>query len=298
MDYHRVSPGQAPQLAVSPSPSANARPSVAYSMVSDLSATQTEEQVRGETEESSNQHLQDVRSSKIGPTVVEKTASRSTTLSMPPSLNYRNMYLVPPIIAISLTLIGTGVALGHHFFLNSLNNELALHQESTNRYSLVLAFLVKASLTAAMVIAYSQFLWLNLQRNRSGLSVAALDKLFSAPESPLIIFSPKSWRDGLLPLLLAVPVWLMPVTSIVSPTALTVGKLVNTTTILNCQVPTVDMQGEVQRELVGDYKPVAAGDSLSQYEYEGYYLGPGGGAMRMVNPVASNGKLTSWDSRK
>lgn len=61
--------------------------------------------------------------------------------------------------AITFFLAGVGTCAGHHMFLTSVNLHAAENQVCIGRYSLALAFLAKAALSAACAVAFSQQMW-------------------------------------------------------------------------------------------------------------------------------------------
>ncbi|KAF4634175.1 hypothetical protein G7Y89_g3935 [Cudoniella acicularis] len=194
-----------------------------------------------------------------------------------------------PAIAICLFLVGVAMAIGHHEFLYNLNNQPVNGQVWINRGSFAMAFIVKTGLAGSIGFAFEQRLWHTLEQVPKGVSVSALDSLFSAVESPLIFLSGDAWRSALIPVLMIVPLWFIPLTALVSPTALTVGTLNQITTDINCQVPFVNMSLENDVLSTGDY--------LSNTQAEGgYYVGPSVDAQRLVNTAAQSGEQIGWPS--
>jgi hypothetical protein len=126
---------------------------------------------------------------------------------------------------IAFFIIGLGMAIGHHRFLSSPHNKTVSNQAWNNRYSLAMAFIVKSCFAAAILLAYAQRLWYTLQRCERGISIKAIDARFSAQETLLGFFTSDLWRSAFLATLMAIVIWLMPLSAVISPTALSVGSL-------------------------------------------------------------------------
>ncbi|KAK5209157.1 hypothetical protein LTR47_004868 [Exophiala xenobiotica] len=101
----------------------------------------------------------------------------------------RKIYWLIPTMTMGLFLLGLGMAIGHHFFLQSLHNKTVSNQVWINRYSLAMAFVVKFSFAAAISTAYVQRLWYSLQHTKHGVTVQAIDALFTVQESLIKLFT-------------------------------------------------------------------------------------------------------------
>lgn len=201
----------------------------------------------------------------------------------------RNVHWVTPTTAIAFFLVAVGMALGHHFFLKSLNDKPVSNQVWINRYSLAKAFVVKFSVTAAISLAYVQRLWFTLQRTEGGVTVRAIDALFNAQESYLSLFVLDFWRSAFLAALVAVVVWLMPLIALVSPTALSVGFLTQSSMIPNCAVPTLDMTDQ-------NWQNHGTSLALSTVSYTGVTYTPSMTARRIVAATCQGGQQLGWSS--
>lgn len=211
----------------------------------------------------------------------------------PPSRNdlitNPKIYWVTPSTGIGLFLLGLGAAIGHHFFLHSLNDTKVNDQVWINRLSLALAFVVKASLAAAVAIAYAQKLWYSLYRVPNGVSVNGIDALFTVLESPLQFGVWDMWRSAPIAAIMALVIWLLPLTALVSPTALTVGVLTNITTNTNCSVPTINMSNQ----------PITTSSTtlaLSTADHTGNAFLPSMVSQRLVGLTLRNGRQNDWSS--
>lgn len=93
---------------------------------------------------------------------------------------------------IGLFVVGIALALGHHFYYQSLNGTLVTsdtRQEWAIRIGTAFAFLTHSSLVASAGTAYAQRLWVTVKRKQFRLE--ALDNIFSLQSSP---FSFLSWE--------------------------------------------------------------------------------------------------------
>jgi hypothetical protein len=196
------------------------------------------------------------------------------------------------VIAICMFLFGVAFAIGYYAFLHSLNNKLVHNQVWIGRYSLAMAFIVKTSLGGVVAFAFAQKLWQTLQQVPRGVSVSALNSVFSAVESPLVLLSWDAWRFAFIPVLMIVPLWLRPFTTLVAPTALSQGILEIGTIHANCQVPLLDMNLESNSNL----ENVVNGAPLSTFTQEGGYQYPSIISKRLVNSVAVTGQKLGWPS--
>lgn len=253
--------------------------------VSDDVTTPTQHGVPRQTLSREKESAYSSVSSDPPPDQKSNPSSNSKTYQTPGKIYWR-----PLTIAICLYLVGITMAIGHHEFLQSLNNKQVHDQVWINRGSLIMAFVVKTGLAGAIGFAFVQTLWHTLQRVPRGVSLSALDSLFSAVESPLVFLSWDAWRSALLPMLMIVPLWLMPVISIVSPTSLTIGALNQSTADTNCVVPFLNMS------LENDVTSENSGDLLSVFTAENGYGGTSFGAQRLVNTVAQTGQQIGWSS--
>jgi hypothetical protein len=218
--------------------------------------------------------------------------SANIALSKPPrghSAATKKIYWVTPATAIALFLVGLGSCIGHHLFLKNLNDKVVENQVWINRYSLALAFLVKASLAAAISVAFSQKLWYSLNRTSGGVSVTAIDALFTVLESPLQFSALDMWSSAPIATAMALAIWLIPLSALISPTALTVGLVVQNSTNKDCLVPTLNMNNQTANILTNSL-------SLSTVDHTGNVFTSSMEAQRLVGLTAQNGRQSGWSS--
>lgn len=107
-----------------------------------------------------------------------------------------------------LFTLGVGASIGHHFYYQSLHGTIASSENSQEwaiRIGTGLAFVVKASLAAAIGVAYTQRLWLTLRRK--SFTMAATDDLFQLTFNPLSFFGSEVWAHASLLCLMAASMW-------------------------------------------------------------------------------------------
>lgn len=136
-----------------------------------------------------------------GHTLSPKKHGWTTQLALPPQFWHRSwtMYL--------FCVAGIGFAIGHHSFYLSLEGSIVHGDDQLLmlRYGTALAFAAKASLAAAMVSAFREQAWATV-RSRF-LTVATLDKVFSAPQTPLSLLSLEFLRKAKVAAVLATFGW-------------------------------------------------------------------------------------------
>lgn len=124
----------------------------------------------------------------------------------------------PAFMVLSL-FTGILLAIGHHLFYSSLDGtqvhsgvyRIAGTNVSPQQYNIAVgttfAFLVKASLTLAVSIAYTQAFWRAAKASEKGRQLSTLDTLYSALDNALAFFQVHIWIKFPLLLLIAIIVW-------------------------------------------------------------------------------------------
>ncbi|KAH6892424.1 hypothetical protein B0T10DRAFT_483755 [Thelonectria olida] len=115
---------------------------------------------------------------------------------------------------------GIMFAIGHHLFYAGLDGQLARDQMRKRRYGTALAFLAKASLVTAVILAFRQRAWMMVRRKI--LSLGAVDSLFAAAEDLSALFNWEALRRAKLAMLLAAYIWCTPLIIILTSETLTV----------------------------------------------------------------------------
>ncbi|OLN92252.1 hypothetical protein CCHL11_01315 [Colletotrichum chlorophyti] len=117
-------------------------------------------------------------------------------------------------------LLGIVCAVGHHVFYHSLDGQAAEDQVRMLRYGTILAFAAKASLGAAVILAFQQRVWTSVSSRF--MSVATLDSLFAATENFVALFNRDLLKSAKAAAALAFFVWLSPLVVILTANTLLV----------------------------------------------------------------------------
>jgi hypothetical protein len=113
-----------------------------------------------------------------------------------------------PSYVLLLTVSAIALALGHHFYYKSLNGTpagSATRQQWSITFGSSFAYLVVHFLGAAIVAAYSQYIW-SIVRKR-GYTLEALDNLFAMTSDPRAFFNWEVLKHGRFAVLLALMTW-------------------------------------------------------------------------------------------
>jgi hypothetical protein len=120
-----------------------------------------------------------------------------------------------PVAMVLLFLFGVLVAVGHHLFYlqftpryrsNDLRRDSGyLSQIWIIRYGTAFAFLAKTLLAGSVVIAYKQYMWINLRHKDNTLYT--IDAIFAATYDPLALLSPSMFLKAKIPSLMALLAW-------------------------------------------------------------------------------------------
>lgn len=221
-------------------------------------------------------------------TPLSATSPSNALLPKPRRAAIADIHWLIPISAVLCFTIGVALAIGHYAYLRALDEETVSNQVWIGRYSLAMAFLVRAFLSAAITTAFTQRVWHSLQRSKNGMSMFGIDALFSADYSPIHLVSWDMWRHALIPALMATSIWLMPLIQVLAPTALTFGTSQNIQEDAHCLVPTLNIT----------HLPEVDQGSLSLFDinYEGLSFLPSTTARYLVDLTAQGGRQVGWDS--
>lgn len=220
-------------------------------------------------------------------TPVSATRSDAPLLEKSTAKTTARIYWLIPTAAILLFLLGFMVAVCHYLYLQLLNKHVINNQVWIYRYSLAMAFIVKACLVAAISLAFTQKIWHTLQGTRRGISISGIDALFAVDASPLMLCSWEMWRTACVPAIMALFIWLMPLITLVSPTALTVGSSLRSSNNHSCLVPTLNLT---------DLPKVSPLLSLFDIDYEGIQFETSFTARNIIDQTSQNGRQIVWSS--
>ncbi|KAF2831478.1 hypothetical protein CC86DRAFT_452521 [Ophiobolus disseminans] len=134
-----------------------------------------------------------------------------------------------PLSMLALFLSGVLVSVGHHIFYLRLNGSAVrdpnegsqyLSQIWIIRYGTAFAFLAKALLASAVVVAYKQHMWINLRMEAN--TISTIDAMFAATYDILAFLSPNLLLRAKILALMALITWFLPLAALVTPSTLTV----------------------------------------------------------------------------
>lgn len=149
------------------------------------------------------------------------TEGRVPKPKFPGAKSYATMFM--------LLLAATGTAVGQHLYYDYLNgrgvNNLPVPQSWIIRVGTAFAFLFKTCLVMAVGVSFCQVFWYLIRR--TALKVESIDAIFVLLQSPLSFFVADIWARTWPLILLGVISWVIPISAILSPGALTGPILAN-----------------------------------------------------------------------
>ncbi|KAL2427016.1 hypothetical protein ABEF95_006770 [Exophiala dermatitidis] len=138
---------------------------------------------------------------------------------------HRTVHWKAPVLMMLPATAGIGLALGQHFYYQHLNgratdgSETKYSQSITTGIGTGMAFLVRSFLVLAIGTAYAQLFWQQLRHRR--VTFTEIDSLFTVLTSLMDLLRWRIWVHHPLLAIVALLAWLLPLTAVVAPTALT-----------------------------------------------------------------------------
>lgn len=124
---------------------------------------------------------------------------------------------------LGLLFIGVLTAISHHLFYSYLNNRATdsavIGQKWAIRIGTAFAYLFKTALVAAISVVYAQGFWFLVRRNE--FEIGTLDDFFALLNNPLRFYNRSLYGRASLLFLLAMISWLIPISAVFAPGALT-----------------------------------------------------------------------------
>jgi hypothetical protein len=115
------------------------------------------------------------------------------------------------------------VALGQHFFYSFLNGVeiqfAGISQTWVVRFGTAFSFIFKTLLVGALAVIYAQVLWFSVQQN--AVRIGSLNAMFGVLNNPLLFFNRELMQKTSSLFLIAIVSWLVPLSAVVAPGALT-----------------------------------------------------------------------------
>ncbi|KAK3316761.1 hypothetical protein B0H66DRAFT_576522 [Apodospora peruviana] len=157
-------------------------------------------------------------------------------------------------------------------------------QEWYRRVGTGLAFLTNALLVAASTLAHTQLLWRTLKSK--AVSIGGVDALFGVTANAWNLVCPELWQSGTLPAAVAVVLWLLPLSVLVTPSTLVVALSPSeNVTVVERPVPLMDYAPEKYAQW--EFRTDDDGDR----SVFSNYLKPASSISRFVANVASSGAI-------
>jgi len=168
--------------------------------------------IRTDDETSVFLHAQD--NQKAGLLVADSSGDqKQSARNVRQGIHWRN-----PTVMISLFLISTGVAVGHHFYYRSLEGQEVVSVQTKwtldavpnsqgwkIRCGLIFTFAVKVMYTASAVITYKEFVWVTTKKK--AMSFASLHAMFPATSDIFSFFSLEYVSKAKRAIILAIITW-------------------------------------------------------------------------------------------
>ncbi|KAK4184989.1 hypothetical protein QBC35DRAFT_390507 [Podospora australis] len=143
---------------------------------------------------------------------------------------------------ILLGLIGLLGALGHHLYNDSLSGSPVVNAQWPQRWGVALAFFVKMTLVGSVQMAFKQRAWLTVKKR--SFRVKTLDSIFHSCQDPAGFFNKELFTGAFFPALMALLVWILPLSAIASPSTLTATNGLQTSPTTCHNVSTLDFSRE------------------------------------------------------
>lgn len=144
-----------------------------------------------------------------------------------------------PLSIVLLLLVGTSTAITHHLIYKSLHETTvggALQQRWTLWIGSGLGFLTKVTLTAALGISRTQWVWLTLRKK--WFTLTTIDSLFGIISDPTLFLDWEMIRHAKVATVMAIAMWIFPLAAILTSGTISV-KTVARNDSVDCFVPTL-----------------------------------------------------------
>ncbi|OBS23159.1 hypothetical protein FPOA_03715 [Fusarium poae] len=175
-------------------------------------------------------------------------------------------YKLTPALMTGSLLLGLVLALGHHFYYDHLDGRIVQSQNQQQwflRLGTGLAFLVRAFLSAAVGIAYTQILWRTLRSKP--VTVGGVNSLFGVVHNAWDFVTLELWTAAPALAVVAIIAWALPLIAVIAPATLTVKVSSEPNiTVLEAPIPIPDYS---TLETFGKWTGINGGGSLIPSTY-------------------------------
>lgn len=141
-----------------------------------------------------------------------------------------------PASVILLFVLGTMSAIGHHLHYKALHDTI-VGTETEQRWASWIgsgfSFFTKVTLTAALGISRTQWVWLTLRKK--WLTLRGIDAVFGVTSDPTYFMNPLMLKRAKAATIIAVSMWMIPIAAILTPGTISVD-LFPETKIIPCSV--------------------------------------------------------------
>lgn len=138
------------------------------------------------------------------------------------------IYWVTPASVILLFVLGTMSAIGHHFHYSALHGTI-VGTETQQRWALWIgsgfSFFTKVTLTAAIGISRTQWVWMTLRKK--WLTLRGIDAVFGVTSDPTHFMNPLMLKRAKAATIIAVSMWMIPIAAILTPGTISVEPFTN-----------------------------------------------------------------------
>lgn len=133
------------------------------------------------------------------------------------------IYWVTPASVILLFVLGTMSAIGHHFHYSALHGT-SVGSETAQRWASWIgsgfSFFTKVTLTAAIGISRTQWVWMTLRKK--WLTLRGIDAVFGVTSDPTHFMNPLMLKRAKAATIIAVSMWMIPIAAILTPGTISV----------------------------------------------------------------------------
>lgn len=144
-----------------------------------------------------------------------------------------------PVTIVFLLLLGLVSAAAHHVFYQQLHGKTVGDEDQQRRVFWIgssLGFLAKVSFTAVLAISRTQWVWATLRKK--SMTLGGIDALFGVSSDPTFFANLNMLRRAKFATLMAIMMWVLPLTAILSPGTISVKTMLQTST-LPCTVQSI-----------------------------------------------------------
>lgn len=137
-----------------------------------------------------------------------------------------------PASVILLFILGTTSAIGHHLHYDALHGT-KVGTEAQQRWAFCigsgLSFFTKVTLTAALGLSRTQWVWLTLRKK--WLTLRGIDAVFSVTSDPTYFLNTLMLKRAKAATIIAITMWMIPIAAILTPGTISVDRFPETTDI-------------------------------------------------------------------